>query len=96
MLFRSPTLFGQLYESSARMLLSDTYISLFRRMLSSLKKFFIRYKRSSKVLFLKGGMHITIGILRVKVASKAEEGSSVVAQIINQLRFLRGLGNLFL
>mgnify|MGYP003554281376 CR=1 FL=1 len=64
-------------------LLKDTYISLFRRILSSLKKFFIRYKRSSKVLFLKGGIYITIGIRRVKVVNKAEEGSSVVAQIIN-------------
>ena len=75
-------MFGQSYESKARREFNDTYISLFNLMLSYLKKLFIKYNLSSKVLSLRDGIVITIGILLVNVFNKAEFGSSVVAEII--------------
>ena len=52
-------------------------------MLSDLKKFLIKNKRSSKVLSFNEGILIITGILRVNVSSNTELGFSVVAEIIN-------------
>ena len=87
-LFNCPILFGQSYDKSALSEFKETYISLLNLILSYLKKLFIRYSRSSRVLSFNEGIVITIGILLLKVLRSAESGFSVVAEIIKTSDFL--------
>ena len=81
-------MFGQSYDKSALSEFKETYISLLNLILSYLKKLFIRYSRSSRVLSFNEGIVITIGILLLKVLRSAESGFSVVAEIIKTSDFL--------